>query len=131
MTLMCPYCNSPAVLQPAEVVYRGTGSTYGKLWVCSNYPRCNAYVGVHKGTDAPLGSLGNPMTRQHRITAHDVFDQLWCGAGARMRRSEAYNMVAQALGVESVHIGGADIATCERIIRVVQDYNKKRARKKR
>ena len=45
-TIRCPYCGSTAILRDASFVY-GDRSYGGKVYVCSHYPACNAYVGVH------------------------------------------------------------------------------------
>lgn len=48
---VCPYCGRDAVMRPAEYVYGDDTITAGSmLYVCSGYPDCNSYVGVHRGT---------------------------------------------------------------------------------
>ena len=44
--IRCPYCGSTAILKDASYVY-GSKSKGGKVYVCSRYPECNSYVGVH------------------------------------------------------------------------------------
>ena len=48
--IRCPYCGSTAILKDASYVY-GSKSKGGKVYVCSRYPECNSYVGVHPGTN--------------------------------------------------------------------------------
>ena len=54
--MRCPYCGSPVELRSADGIYqdnrRGTW-----LYVCRNYPQCDAYVRVHAGTDIPVGTM--------------------------------------------------------------------------
>ncbi|MBL4653702.1 MAG: hypothetical protein JKY53_12705 [Flavobacteriales bacterium] len=50
----CNYCNNLATLIDSKIIY---GSSKGNIYLCSNYPSCNAYVGVHKGDNWPLGTL--------------------------------------------------------------------------
>lgn len=69
----CPYCGGTAILRDASYVY-GNKSKGGKAYVCSHYPACNSYVGVHKGTTMPKGTLANKELRQKRIRAHRIFD---------------------------------------------------------
>ena len=45
-SIRCPYCGGTAILRDASFVY-GEKSYGGKVYVCSNYPKCDAYVGVH------------------------------------------------------------------------------------
>ena len=58
-SMRCPYCGSTVVYRSADGIYhenkKGT-----MLYVCSNFPECNAYVRVHAGTNIPVGSL--PIT---------------------------------------------------------------------
>lgn len=49
----CDYCGRETEYVDSKVIY---GKSYGKIYLCRN---CMAYVGVHKGTDKPLGRLAN------------------------------------------------------------------------
>lgn len=110
----CPYCKAQAILRPASYVY-GQGRDYGKLYVCANYPICDAYVGVHEGTINPKGSLAKAGLRQLRKEAHAVFDPLWTGKG-KYSRLVAYRAAAKVLNFEEFHLGFADEDTCARLI---------------
>lgn len=69
---ICRYCGSPVVYTSnAEIYGREYGN--GKCYLCRN---CRAFVGVHTGTDTPLGTLANDELRQYRKTAHYWFDQI-------------------------------------------------------
>ena len=70
--IRCPYCGGTAILRDASFVY-GTHSHGGQVYVCSHYPSCNSYVGVHPGTKIPKGTLANRELRQKRIQAHRIF----------------------------------------------------------
>ena len=74
--MKCPYCGHTAVLRDASYVY-GEKAIEEHLYVCSRYPECNAYVGVHKGTLIPKGTLANGDLRHKRIEAHKAFSKLW------------------------------------------------------
>lgn len=52
--VICDYCGTPADFVDSSVVYHG--HSFGMIYLC---PRCGAYVGVHKGSDKPLGRLAN------------------------------------------------------------------------
>lgn len=52
--VICNYCGTPADFVDSSVVYHG--HSFGMIYLC---PRCGAYVGVHKGSDKPLGRLAN------------------------------------------------------------------------
>ena len=63
-SIKCPYCDRPAILRPASYIYKDKARE-DYLYVCSNYPECNSYVGVHAGTMIPKGSLSNIMSRRN------------------------------------------------------------------
>lgn len=67
----CDYCGRETEYVDSKVIY---GKSYGKIYLCRN---CMAYVGVHKGTDKPLGRLANAELRNWKKAAHAVFDPLW------------------------------------------------------
>ena len=60
MNVICNYCGKPAEYVDSTVVY---GSSYGMIYYCKP---CNAWVGVHKGSGAPLGTLANAELRAYR-----------------------------------------------------------------
>lgn len=46
---VCTYCGRVSVLRPAEYVYGENIIVAGSLlYVCSGYPACGVYVGVHE-----------------------------------------------------------------------------------
>lgn len=116
----CPYCGSNVSLRESTVVYR---RDYGyKLWVCDNYPMCDAYVGAHKGSDRPKGTLANKTLRAWRNNAHKAFDPIW--QGGRMNRGEAYDWLAENMGLtrERTHIGEFDVEQCKQVVRISTNY---------
>lgn len=56
--VVCPYCGRVAKYVDSSVIYYG--HSYGMAYLCRP---CNAYVGVHSGTDRPKGSLANAELR--------------------------------------------------------------------
>lgn len=110
---ICPYCGKKAKCQDSSVIY---GRSYGPAWICPDFPRCDAYVGCHPGTKAPLGRLANKELREAKKNAHSAFDPLW--RSKKMTRSEAYKWLAEALGIEQAkcHIGMFDVEQCEKVV---------------
>ena len=103
-SMRCPYCGSAVVYRSADGIYheneKGT-----MLYVCSNFPKCNAYVRTHTGTNIPVGSLANRELRSLRRTAHHYFDQLHlCGY---MSKQDAYLWLANIIcaPLSEAHIG--------------------------
>lgn len=112
----CQYCGGEVHLVDASVVYGGHSKKYGRLYVCSNYPKCDAYVGAHKRSHKPLGTVANRELRRWRQVAHKAFDPLWLEGS--VSRSDAYSWLAAKMGQDEVHIGESGLDDCKAIIDV-------------
>lgn len=122
--MKCPYCGAEVVLKDATYIYHSNKSKeWGKVWVCSNYPKCNSYVGCHKGTEIPLGRLANARLRTLKAEAHKQFDPLW--KSGLMSRKEAYSWLATMLNIPiyECHIGLFDIKMCQKVIHLCKRQN--------
>jgi ssDNA-binding Zn-finger/Zn-ribbon topoisomerase 1 len=115
----CPYCKAECLLQDDTTVYNIT--YYTKVWVCSNYPECDSYVGANKKTNEPLGRPANRELRLWKKNAHNVFDRLWKSGLAT--RTGAYKWLSRKLGIslEKCHIGLFDVVTCKKVVRIIQN----------
>lgn len=108
----CPYCGLLVVLGDAAYIYYGQEGL-NSVWVCGNYPACDAYVGCHPGTTRPLGRLANATLRRWKRAAHDAFDDLWrrkmvrdnCSKSAARTAAYAWLQRALNLSAEACHIG--------------------------
>lgn len=111
----CPYCGKLAEYVDSAEVYHGT--SYGMIYLCRP---CKAYVGVHRGTDQPLGRLADADLRRWKRAAHAAFDPLWQRGPFQHRRQAAYHWLAQQMGlpVEQTHIGMFDIDHCKTVISI-------------
>lgn len=121
----CPYCTGFASLQSSAIIY---GKNIGKMYICNAYPRCDSYVGAHRGSLKPLGTLANKELRQWRIKTHEEFDSLWSKYTNRKRaRSIEYSKLSKHLGILNVdcHIGGFDIEICKEVIEYAQNAKEK------
>lgn len=130
-SVLCPYCHKPAEYTDSACVYGGR--SYGMIYLCRP---CEAWVGVHDGTDTPLGRLANKELRQWKMKAHAAFDPLWQrkleirrqerGPGYRKHyaRGSGYKWLAVQLGipVEDCHIGMFDVEMCQRVVALCQPY---------
>ena len=107
----CPYCQSDAQFVDSISIYKVR--SYGMAYAC--FP-CGAWVGVHKGTDKPLGRLANAELRKWKIKAHAAFDPLW--KSKKMSRGAAYRHLRDKLGIDKskCHIGMFDVDMCKRVI---------------
>lgn len=112
------HCGAHALLRPASVVH-GEKAKSNFLFVCSRYPTCDSYVGVHKKSRKPLGTLANKELRGKRIQAHMVFNRFWEG---RMRRWQAYKWMQARLGLSSrqAHIATFSEYMCDELISICE-----------
>lgn len=112
--MFCRYCGGSAVLKlPSEIGKPGDAH----LYVCSNYPSCDAYVRCHAGTTQPLGTLARKRLRRLRTLCHQEFDPLWQSHAGAVTRAEVYEAAGLVMhqGGE-FHIGHLDEAGCERFL---------------
>ena len=95
-TLYCPYCKRPGVLRPAAYVYGDNNLDPEKyLYVCSGYPSCDSYIGAHKKSMRPMGTMADSDLRNKRIEAHRALDAIWkkcldCGTEMEQGTVEGY-----------------------------------------
>lgn len=120
MNVICDYCGKPAQYVDSAVVY---GKSYGMIYHC---PKCKAWVGVHKGTDTPLGRLANAELRQWKRDAHAAFDPMWRNKEHRTRRW-AYEWLAEQMGLplEQTHIGMFDVDQCKEVVRICEEAKRR------
>ena len=119
--LICPYCNSKTEYIDSKYVY---GTSYGMIYICKP---CDAYVGVHKGTDSALGRLADKRLRKAKKDAHYFFDKIARTDLAmivgkefteiKSLRNKAYAWLAKELNLptELTHIGMFDVETCMKV----------------
>lgn len=114
-SMRCPYCGSPVVYRSADGIYHDNPNGT-MLYVCSRYPRCDAYVRVHAGTRIPVGSLANHELRSLRRTAHFYFDQLY--QSGFMSKEDAYQWLADLICAprSEAHIGYLGEYYCKQVI---------------
>jgi hypothetical protein len=117
----CPYCGKDVLLRDSAMVY---GRSYGMIYVCSGWPKCDSYVGCQKGTEKALGRLANPELRFWKKKAHDIFDKLW--KHGEMSRTDAYIWLSRELAIhpDKCHIGMFDIDQCKSVCDAVKEFRK-------
>ncbi len=121
----CPYCGAEAKLRPASVVYKeNTLHSDSYLFVCDRYPKCDAYVGVHKDSKRPMGTLANGDLRNKRIQAHKVFDKMW--KSGLMTKWQAYKWLQGkfALNEKQAHIAMFSEYMCDQLINICNEVYK-------
>ena len=116
----CPYCDSPAKLVGAKVIYPHRPDLFHKLfWVCEP---CNAYCGCHPKSTRPLGTLAKAETRAARKRAHAAFDPLW--RNGRYNRTEAYRLLSEKTGIPAseCHIGMMTVEQCALVVKAAGEF---------
>lgn len=110
----CTYCEGQAELISSTRVYGGRD--YGMLWACL---KCQAWVGVHKGSTKPLGILANAELRTLKMRVHQVFDRLW--KSGTVSRTKAYKWLAEQMQIppNKCHIGMFNDVMCKRALEVI------------
>lgn len=112
----CPYCSSDVMYTSNAAIY---GKEYGngRVYKCTG---CDAYVGVHTGTDIPLGRLANKELRLLKKKCHSLFDPAW--KLKKVKRRQAYSILANNLGipVNECHFGWFDKDLLTRAINILQ-----------
>lgn len=123
--VICQYCGKQAEYVDSAEVY---ATSYGMIYICKP---CNAYVGVHKDTDKPKGTLANKELRELRKTCHALFDPLW--KSGKVKRKDAYLRMSQFIDIpeNEAHIGMFDNEKCLKLItKMNQFYEAIKNRKK-
>ena len=68
--IRCPYCGSKVIYRSADGIYQDNSRGI-MLYVCSNYPECDAYVRTHTGTRMPVGTMANHELRMLKMCIRD------------------------------------------------------------
>lgn len=113
----CPYCGADALLRSASFVHGKSEQSQGKhLYVCRNWPRCNAYVAAHEFDLTPMGTLANGNLRHKRILAHKALEKYQ--KITKMDRWATYLWLEGRLGLDKqrTHIGLFSEETCDEVI---------------
>lgn len=116
----CDYCGRQAEYVDSKAIY---GKSYGMIYICR---RCNAYVGVHDGTDIPLGRLADSQLRYWKKAAHSAFDPIWKYGRYRGRRDAAYRWLSRQMNLspEETHIGMFTVEQCKEAVQICNEEMK-------
>lgn len=117
----CPYCRAKATLHPASYVFGDAAKPRSLLYVCDRYPSCDSYVGAHRKTKLPMGSLADGDLRHKRIEAHKAFDWMW--KSGLMTKAQAYKWMQAKLGISSsqAHIAKFSYYMCDQLISICSE----------
>jgi hypothetical protein len=115
---VCPYCKAKTEYLDSSCIY---GKSYGMAYVCI---KCDAYVGVHAGTNKALGRLANKELRYWKKEAHKYFDQLGRYKNSPMSRTQSYQWLSGQLNLPKkyTHIGMFGVETCKKVVEVSKNF---------
>ena len=126
--LVCPYCGNGTEYIDSSFIY---GRNYGMIYICKP---CDAYVGVHKGTDNALGRLADRELRDAKKEAHYYFDQIaktglinkiWKEYIPNMsNRNKAYLWLSKQMNIDKEFclIGMFDIEQCKQVVEICRPF---------
>lgn len=117
----CRYCGpeSRVFIASHKEVYGGR--SYGSwpyVYLCDG---CGAYVGIHEGTDLPIGTLANEDLRRARRDNKKHFNSVMDRFG--MGRREAYQWLAgeMEIPVPECHWGWFEVGDCQKAGEICKD----------
>lgn len=121
---ICPYCNQPSQYTSNKVIQK---YHTGMIYYCE---QCNAYVGVHKGTNKSLGRLANKELRENKKLTHYYFDKIWNELMNKYNwskykaRNSMYLWLSNELHIplDETHIGMFDIELCNKTINICKQF---------
>jgi hypothetical protein len=122
--MKCPYCKGQVKYhRDTRIIYGNKANpVWGGVWICENYPKCDSYVGCHKGTTEPLGRMADKELRKYKVLAHNEFDKLW--KQGDYTRAEAYKIMQKlmCLPEHKAHIGLFTVKKCKQLINKLEQY---------
>lgn len=107
----CPVCKQKMSLKRHAI--------YGLFWACPTYAACGTSHGA-RSDGSPLGRPASRETKEWRVKAHKVFDQIW--QSGEMSRAHAYMWLGRVMGktIEGGHIALFTIEECQELIQHVK-----------
>lgn len=108
---MCEHCGGDVEVAKNSVIYGVCYGDYPWVYICQD---CRSYVGIHKGTDIPLGTLATPEMRQARKECKPYFFEMM--EALNLNRSQAYKILAERLNIKpsECHFGMFDVDMCNK-----------------
>jgi hypothetical protein len=109
----CPNCRAPVELVNNADVYGRSLGKWPFVFLCTRFPSCQSWVGLHPETHIPLGTLGDRETRAARNTAKGLLKRIWLEN--HMSRGDAHRWLSKQLGfadVRDCHIGLMSVKQC-------------------
>ena len=119
----CDYCGGEPVIVRSEQIY-ARPKIKCWMWICENYPNCDARVGCHPKSKRSLGKMADAATRKARMKCHNHIDGMW--KSGKYKRKQLYSEPAHRLRISQhdCHIGHFTKEMAERALAVIIDIEK-------
>jgi len=120
--MKCPYCKKTAQKVSGRIIYPRRKDLHDRLFFyCA---KCNAYVGTHKNSGEPMGTMADGYLRNCRHSTHVFLDRLWMPN--TRARTKVYHGLARdmRLPVHKCHIAMFDDNQCKKAIEVLKTYTR-------
>lgn len=108
--MKCPFCTKKAQWCENKEVY---GRNYGRSYMIYLCKDCDAYVGCHRNSRKPFGTMANAELRRWRNEAHAHIDPMW--KSGKIERKALYRLLDKFFGKE-FHVGGSTIDECKKVL---------------
>ncbi len=120
----CNCCGESVRLINNKLIY---GTEYGEWPYSYQCTGCGAYVGLHPGTDIPLGTLADKPLREARKRSKAMFRQA-AGLLHIRERKQAYRWLANAMNIPhgECHFAWFDLGLCRRAEAVCNEVVKQK-----
>ena len=116
--MKCNYCGGETQIVKGAKLYPYHPDIGEKLfYYCACQP---AWVGCHKNTDKPMGTLANSELRNLRREVHRQMDKIW--QNGKMTRSQCYARMSKMLNVSHFHIGQCSVEQCYSALKTLESW---------
>lgn len=107
----CEHCGGSVNIVKNSEIYGRCYGEYPWAYMCDS---CMAYVGIHKDTDIPLGTLATKEIRDARKECKPYFFRMI--EELELSRGKAYKMLADKLKINpsECHFGMFDVEMCNK-----------------
>lgn len=116
--ITCRYCQGEVRLVENQEIY---GKNYGKYPYSYWCEKCGSYVGIHPGSDLPLGTLADHNLREWRKRSKKAFIDYY--QSKHWKRETAYQWLQQKLCLlpDDCHFGLFEIEDCINVLEVLKN----------
>ena len=120
--IYCCECRQPVEARFtdwAEVYPHLRELPYTNFYICD---RCKNCVGVHKGTNIPLGTIPTAEIKEYRKKIHAIIDPIYLNSkDKRYTRTNLYKWLSKILHKEYHTAELCSVDDCKKVIKILND----------